>query len=140
MTSSGTRLRILLFAIVPALLLLNCGFFSDPKEPSNTGQNPRPAGLPANPGAMSAPQWLDLSLVYFRQSRFMESAFAAQTAANLKPDYTEAWNNIGAAYAALHIWDQAILADQNALRLKPDYQLARNNLAWAVEQKRLGVR
>ena len=84
MTSSGTRPRVILLATVAALGLLNCGFFNDPKEPSNTGHYQKPAGLPAalpvNPGAMTANQWLDLSLVYFRQSRFMESAFAAQTA------------------------------------------------------------
>jgi tetratricopeptide (TPR) repeat protein len=139
MTSSGSQLRVFLLATLSAFGLLSCGFFNDPKEPSNQGQNPKPAGLPANPGSLTPSQWLDLSLVSFRQSRFMESAFSAQTAINLKPDYIEAWNNLGAAYSGLHLWDQAIMAEQNALKLKPDYELARNNLAWAVAQKRLGI-
>ena len=139
MNSFGRNVRVSLLAIVSAFGLVSCGFFNDPKEPSNAGQNPKPAGLPANPGALTAAEWLNLSLVYYRQSKFIESAFAAQTAINLKPDSVEAWNNIGAAYSGLHLWDQAIQAEQNALRIKPDYQLARNNLAWAVDQKRQGV-
>ena len=47
---------------------------------------------------------------------------------------------MGAAYAALHMWDAAIQADLQALRLRPDFALARNNLAWAMEQKRIGTR
>ena len=57
----------------------------------------------------------------------------------LKPDYADAYNNIAAAYSALHLWDFAIAAAQEALRIRPDYQLARNNLNWALEQKRLAA-
>ena len=85
-------------------------------------------------------QWLELSLTYYQQGRFMESVAAAQTAVYLRPGYAEAYNNVGAAYAALHLWDAAIRADSEALRLKPDFPLARNNLAWAMEQKRRGAR
>jgi tetratricopeptide (TPR) repeat protein len=90
--------------------------------------------------SLTAEQWLDLSRSHFQERRYVESVGAAQTAVYLKSDYAEAYNNIGAAYAALKIWDAAIQADQQALRLKPDFQLARNNLIWALEQKRLGIR
>ncbi len=101
--------------------------------------------LQAQGGALAATprtpeDWLDASLSYYQQQKYVESLTAAQNAANLRPGYAEAYNNIGAAYAALHLWDQAVKAEQEAIRLKPDYQLARNNLAWAMEQKRRGVR
>ena len=71
---------------------------------------------------------------------YLEAIGAAQTALYLKPDYAEAYNNIGAAYASLRIWDPAIQAAQQALRLRPDFPLAKNNLAWALAQKRLTVK
>jgi len=129
-----------LFAVVVvcALGLIHCGFFRD----SNNEPVAKTA-LPAeerNFSSLTPEQWLGLSLTYYRQNKFLESVAAAQTAAYLRPGYAEAWNNVGAAYGALHIWDPAIQADMQALRLRPDFPLARNNLAWATEQKRLGVR
>lgn len=81
--------------------------------------------------------WLQLSLDDYRAQRYLESIGAAQTAIYLRPGYAEAYNNVGAAYAALHLWGPAIQADRQALRLKPDYQLAKNNLAWALAQKHI---
>ena len=89
---------------------------------------------------MTAEQWLNLSVSYYKQQKYLESIAAAQTAAYLRPDYPEAYNNIGAAYGALHMWDPAIQADLLALRYRPDFPLARNNLTWAMEQKRRGAR
>jgi tetratricopeptide (TPR) repeat protein len=80
---------------------------------------------------------LNLSLLLYQQGRYQECIAAAQKALQLKPDYAEAYNNIAAAYQALHQWDQAIAAAQQALRIKPDFQLARNNLAWSLSQKSL---
>jgi tetratricopeptide (TPR) repeat protein len=71
----------------------------------------------------------------YQEGKYLESVGAAQTAIYLRPDFAEAYNNIGAAYAALHLWDPAIQADQQAVRLNPSLQLARNNLAWALTQK-----
>lgn len=89
---------------------------------------------------MTPEQWLNLSLTYYRQHKYLESVAAAQTAAYLRPSFAEAYNNVGAAYGAMHIWDPAIQADLQALRLRPDFPLAHNNLAWAMEEKRRGVR
>jgi hypothetical protein len=65
----------------------------------------------------------------------LESVAAARNAVNLGPDYAEAYDNTGAGYGALHLWDAAIQADAAAVPLQPDFQLARNNLAWAQQQK-----
>ena len=88
---------------------------------------------------MTAEQWLNLSLYAYQHQRYLESIAAAQTAVKLKPDYADAYNNIAAAYSALHLWDFAIAEAQEALRIRPDYQLARNNLNWALVQKRLAA-
>ena len=53
-------------------------------------------------------------------------------------DSAAAWNNIAAASASLHRYDEAIAAAQRAIALKPDFQLAKNNLAWALAQKAAG--
>ncbi|HYL75442.1 MAG TPA: hypothetical protein VEU96_14615 [Bryobacteraceae bacterium] len=124
--------------VVCALGLVDCSYFSDPKnEPS--AKTVRPAEV-QNFSALTPDQWLNLSLTYYQQHKYLESIAAAQTAVYLRPDYAEAYNNIGAAYAALHLWDPAIQADRQALRCRPDFPLARNNLAWAMEQKRLDIR
>ncbi len=123
---------------VCALGLVHCSYFSDPKnEPS--AKTVRPADV-QNFSSLTPEQWLNLSLTYYQQHRYLESIAAAQTAAYLRTDYAEAYNNIGAAYAMLRLWDPAIQADRQALRCRPDFPLARNNLEWAMEQKRLGVR
>jgi tetratricopeptide (TPR) repeat protein len=97
------------------------------------------AGVPNYP-TLTADQWLSRSQTLFQEGKYVESVGAAQTALYLKPDFAEAYNNIGAAYAALHMWDAAVQADQQALRLNPNMQLARNNLAWALTQKSLEKR
>ena len=51
----------------------------------------------------------------------------------LRPDYAEAWNNIGAAYNKLGRYAEAAAACEESLRFKPDFQLARNNLQYAYE-------
>lgn len=81
-------------------------------------------------------EFLNQSFQLYNQGRFNESIDAARHALALSPDCGDAYNNLGAAYAALKLWDLAIGADQEAVRLEPDSQLAKNNLAWATEQKR----
>jgi tetratricopeptide (TPR) repeat protein len=74
------------------------------------------------------------SLVLYDQGRYAEAIKACQAALNLKPDYAEAWNNIGAAYNKLGRYEEAAAACERALRYKPDFDLARNNLQYAREQ------
>lgn len=105
----------------------------------------RAAGLPLAPvpppqTAMNADIYVAQSLAFYRAGKYPESIRAAQMALKLKPDYAEAWNNIGAAWNRMSRWDQGIAAEEQALRLKPDLQIARNNLAVALSAKQKAVR
>jgi protein O-mannosyl-transferase len=75
--------------------------------------------------------YLDLSLQFYGEERFVESIVASRRALDLRPGYAEAWNNIGAAYNKLGRYEEAATACEQALRYKPDFELARNNLQYA---------
>jgi tetratricopeptide (TPR) repeat protein len=94
-----------------------------------------PAQQPVVPTAKMADVLVAQSLAYFRAGKYAECIASAQQALKLKPDYAEAWNNIGAAWNQLAEWDKGIDAETHALRLKPDLEIARNNLAFAAAQK-----
>jgi tetratricopeptide (TPR) repeat protein len=83
----------------------------------------------------SADYWINISLAEYQNKNYQASIEASHQALQLNPNSELAYNNLGAAYAALEQWDLAIRNDQQALRLKPDFQLAKNNLAWAFSQK-----
>jgi tetratricopeptide (TPR) repeat protein len=123
--------------------LTACGFFSDKhREDAAPSRPPVAASTPVVPNysALTADQWLNLSRALYQDGKYLESIGAAQTALHLKPDFALAYNNIGAAYGALHLWDPAIQNDREAIRLEPGMQLARNNLNWALAQKALEKR
>jgi Flp pilus assembly protein TadD len=91
-------------------------------------------GQAVNQPATQTPEfYLDLSLQHYREERYVESIAASRAALALRPNYPEAWNNIGAAYNKLGRYEEAAAACEEALRLKPDFQLARNNLQYARE-------
>ena len=75
--------------------------------------------------------WLNKSLLRYREKRYPESVKAGFAALKLKPDYAEAWNNIGAAYNELGLYEKGETALENALMLKPDFELAKGNLDFA---------
>ena len=79
--------------------------------------------------------YLARSFQYFQHGHFEETITAAQAALNLRPDYAEAWNNIGAAYNSMSRWADAIQACEQAIRLRPDFPLAKNNLALAKAEQ-----
>jgi Flp pilus assembly protein TadD len=92
-------------------------------------------GQPINQPATQSPEYyLELSLQHYREERYVESIAASRAALALRPNYPEAWNNIGAAYNKLGRYDEAAAACEQALRLKPDFELARNNLTYAREK------
>jgi tetratricopeptide (TPR) repeat protein len=132
------------FCVFYLLGLTACGFFSE--EHRELPASKRAAAAPFPPASLSnypaftAEQWLNLSRTLYSDGKYLESIGAAQTALHLKPDYPEAYNNIGAAYGAMRLWDPAIHAGQQAVRLAPGLQLSRNNLAWALQQKSLEKR
>ncbi len=83
----------------------------------------------------TAESHLNESLAFYREGKFDASIEAAREALKLRPDYSEAWNNIAAAYNSESRWDDGIAAAVQAIRLQPGNQLAKNNLAWAVQRK-----
>jgi Flp pilus assembly protein TadD len=58
-----------------------------------------------------------------------------QEAIRLKPDYADAYNNLGVILLNQGRIDEAIKQLQEAIRLKPDYADAQNNLARALGLK-----
>lgn len=87
------------------------------------------------PSAMTAAQWINLSLQQYQQARYEDSIASAQHALQVDPHAAEAWNNIGAAHGAMQQWDAAIRDEQQALRLKPNLVIAQNNLRWYTQQR-----
>lgn len=85
------------------------------------------------PATQTAESYLDLSLERYREERYAEAIAACRTALELRPNYAEAWNNIGAAYNKLGRYEEAVAACEQALRYKPDFELARNNLQYALK-------
>src|SRR5438876_3369735 len=95
----------------------------------------RANGQAVNQPATQTPEYyLDLSLQDYREGRYPESIAASRAALKLRPNYAEAWNNIGAAYDKLGRYEEAVAACEQALRYKPDFELARNNLTYAREK------
>jgi len=88
---------------------------------------------PASSAAQIPESYLARNFQLYREGRYAESIAASRAAINLRPNYAEAWNNIGAAYNKLGQYDEAVDACEQALRYKPDFELARNNLQYAHE-------
>lgn len=89
--------------------------------------------IPNEPGRQTPESYLALSLQFYREELYAEAIAACRTALELRPNYAEAWNNIGAAYNKLGRYEEAAAACEQALRYKPDFELARNNLRFAQE-------
>jgi tetratricopeptide (TPR) repeat protein len=136
--------NIAFLGLTTCILFSACGFFSDKHREEAPSSRPPVAAVPGagapDYSRLTADHWLNLSRALYLEGKYLESIGAAQTALSLKPDFALAYNNIGAAYAALRLWDPAIQADQQAVRLEPGMQLARNNLNWALAQKALEKR
>jgi tetratricopeptide (TPR) repeat protein len=79
--------------------------------------------------------YLSQSLALYQQGKYDQSIQAAREALKLRPNYSEAWNNIAAAFNSESKWDEAIQAGQQAVLFNPESQLARNNLNWSMQQK-----
>jgi len=77
---------------------------------------------------------LALSLRLYREQHYEDAIAACRRALAIRPDYAEAWNNIGAALNQLGRYEEAVSACEQALRYKPDFELARNNLQYARDR------
>jgi len=89
--------------------------------------------IPNEPARQTPESYLALSLQLYRDARYAEAIAACRAALEIRPNYAEAWNNIGAAYNKLARYEEAAAACEQALRYKPDFELARNNLRFAQE-------
>ena len=81
-----------------------------------------------DPHGPDASYWIEVSLHLYQERNYEGCLDAARRALVLEPNSPLAWNNIGAADAAMAQWGSAIDAEKQALRLKPDFVIARNNL------------
>ena len=64
-----------------------------------------------------------------------EAIQSYQQAIQQKPDYAEAYNNLGIAYKYQNRLDEAITCYQQALKYRPDYAIACNNMANAIRDQ-----
>jgi Flp pilus assembly protein TadD len=89
--------------------------------------------IPNEPAKQTPESYLALSLQLYRSERYPEAIAACRAALEIRPNYAEAWNNIGAAYNKLGLYEEAAAACEQALTYKPDFELARNNLRFAQQ-------
>ncbi|MEI6122476.1 MAG: hypothetical protein WCQ95_02495 [Bacteroidota bacterium] len=79
--------------------------------------------------------YLSLSLQYYNNGAYQKCIDACHQALKLRPNYSEAYNNICTAYNALKMYDKAADACQKSLQCNPNNEYARNNLKIAQAGK-----
>jgi len=84
---------------------------------------------------VTADDYVDLSLIYYRIGLYQKSINACNSALKLNPNDDLAYCNIGAAYLKMALWDQSIAASKKALAINPKNILANNNLIAAQQHK-----
>ena len=82
-----------------------------------------------------ADNYINLSLYYFNEGRFVDCIDACNHALILRPGYDLAYNNICAANNKLGHYDEAIAAARIGLQVNPQNIILRNNLAEAIAKK-----
>ena len=87
---------------------------------------PRPSRATILPGSTSA--------LHTETGPSPEAIEAYREALRLKPDFADAWNNLGVAYGKLGRHQEAIEAYREALRLKPDDAAAWYNLGVCIRR------
>ncbi len=84
-------------------------------------------------GSDKATDLLNQSLQSYNQGDFNECIRLNKEALKIKPDFSQAWNNICASYNSMKMWKEACDACNEALKIQPDFPLAKNNLNWALK-------
>jgi len=72
---------------------------------------------------------------FYEQGRMNDAIDAYREALRLKPDYSEGYNNLGAALQAIGRMDEAISAYREAVRLNAAYATAWSNLGSALQHQ-----
>ncbi|MGZ3811675.1 MAG: tetratricopeptide repeat protein [Mucilaginibacter sp.] len=85
--------------------------------------------------APSADKYLSLSLDYYKEGKYGQCIDAAKEALKLKPNYPEAYNNIGCAYNALGDYNKAVEVLKMAVTISPGFSLAKNNLELSASHR-----
>jgi tetratricopeptide (TPR) repeat protein len=83
---------------------------------------------------LNAADYLNLSLAFYNSGEYEKCIEACKNALKLKPDYADAYSNIGASYNMLKQWQRGIEACKKALLIDPNHKLAKGNLAWAISE------
>ena len=103
-------------------------------QKAKAGGAPAPAQAPA---AGTLQFFLNLSAEDYRGGKFPECIEDAGKAIALDAKSSEAYNNRGACYGSLGMFDEEIASEQESVRLNPGNQLAKNNLDWALQRKKI---
>jgi len=98
-------------------------------------RDPQAKAILARPLVQGVDDWINVSLYQYQSGHYDACIAAAQQALRQKPDSAIAYNNIGAAYAALGQWDLAIDNERKALSVNPAFTVAKNNLAAYTTRK-----
>ena len=80
--------------------------------------------------------YINQSLVFYRQKDFKKCIEVCLKAIALDPKSAIAYNNLGAAYNQLQMWQKGADACKKALELEYS-DLAKNNLQWAEDNLKL---
>lgn len=75
-------------------------------------------------GETSAIAWSQQSHALIGLGQYANALESAQRATAIRPDYAEAWNNLGVSYWQLNAYPQAIDALKQAIQLNPHYTQA----------------
>ncbi len=123
---------------VPVVRVVDQAFVADEKPsaaPTATAKEALGVKRPIGALQDATPEvLLTLGRDLYTRGSYEESIAVAKRALEKRPDYAEAWNNIGAAYNALYRFEEGVQACQKAIELKPDFSLARRNLAFAQQR------
>lgn len=94
---------------------------------------PAEQNMPSKPDPADA--YFKQGFIAYNQKKYEKSIEFNLMAIRIRPDFVEAYSNLGAAYGALARWDEEIAACEKALALNPTYILAKNNLAYAKKMR-----
>jgi len=81
-------------------------------------------------GPQTAGEWSIVGMALGEQNQWPAAVDAFKEAIRLKPNFVEAYNNLGFAFAVLGMNPEAIKAHQQAIKVKPDFVAAHFNLAF----------
>src|SRR5262245_49793542 len=103
-------------------LLLVCLLLSS--RAYGAGGDPVPEPTDAAPAVKSADAAYNAGLTAKAAGKWQEAETSFREATKLKPDFPEAWSELGHAQKQRGLYDDSVKAYQEALRLRPDFPQA----------------